>query len=130
MSKRKVSVQNIIDIVTNADNSDPSELSEEEEEESDHNDYEVETAVLANDEQLDTVGPGGQESSDEENDNLPLSTIAGDKNKKHIYRWRKSDVPHIDAKYSGEFSPPPVDKKSPLDYFVMFFPERKIIDHC
>ena len=64
------------------------------------------------------------ESSDEENDNLSLSTIVGDKNKKkHIYKWKKCGVQQTDSNFVEAFSPPPIEQKTPLEYFTMFFPE-------
>ena len=124
MSKRKISVQEIIDIVTNADDSDLSELSEEEE--CDNNDYET---VPPNNEKSDAVKSNGEDSTDED-DNLPLPVITEDK--KHVYRWQKRDVPQGNQQFTGEFSPPPVEKKTPLKYFTMFFPEsllRMIVDN-
>ena len=79
MSKRKISVQEIIAIVTDADDSDLSELSEEEE--CDNNDYE---AVPPNNEQSDAVESNGEDSADEDV-NFALSVITEDK--KHVYRW-------------------------------------------
>ena len=113
MSKRKISVQEIIDIVTNAADSDLSELSKAEE--CDNNEYE---AVLPNNEQSDAVESNGEDSTDED-DNLSLSVITEDK--KHVYRWQKRDVPQGNQQYTGEFSPPLVQKKTPLEYFTMFF---------
>ena len=123
MSKRKISVQEIIDIVTNADDSDLSELSKEEE--CDNNDYET---VLPNNEQSDAVESNGEDSTDEDN-NLPLSVITEDK--KHVYRWQKRDVPQGNQQFTGECSPPLVQKKTPLEYFTMFFSQsllRMIVD--
>ena len=124
MPKRKISVQEIIGIVSNADDSDLSEISEEEE--CDNNDYE---AVPPNNEQSDAVESNGEDST-EEGGNLPLSIIIDDK--KHVYRWQKRDVPQGNQQFTREFSPPPVQKKTPLEYFTMFFPEsllRMIVDN-
>ena len=123
MSKRKINVQEIIDIVTNADDSDLSELCKEEE--CDNNDYE---AVLPNNEQSDAVESNGEDSTDED-DNLPLSVITEDK--EHVYRWQKRDVPQGNQQFTGECSPPLVQKKTPLEYFTMFFSQsllRMIVD--
>ena len=115
MSKRKISVQEIIDIVTNDDDSDLSELSEEEE--CDNNDYE---AVSPNNEQSDAVDSNGEDSSDKGN-SLLLSVITEDK--KHAYRWQERDVLQGNQQFTGELSPPPIQKKTLLEYFTMFFPE-------
>ena len=123
MCKRKISVQEIIDIVTNADDSDLSELCKEEE--CDNHDYE---AVLPNNEQSDAVESNGEDSTDED-DNLPLSVITEDK--EHVYRWQKRDVPQGNQQFTGECSPPLVQKKTPLEYFTMFFSQsllRMIVD--
>ena len=124
MSKRKISVQEIIAIVTDADDSDLSELSEEKE--CDNNDYE---AVPPNNEQSDAVESNGEDSADEDV-NFALSVITEDK--KHVYRWQKRNVPQGNQQFTGEFSPRPVQKKTPLEYFTMFFPEsllRMIVDN-
>ena len=115
MCKRKISVQEIIDIVTNADDSDLSELSEKEE--CDYNDYE---AVSPNNEQSDAVDSNGEDSSDKDN-SLLLSVITEDK--KHVYRWQKRDVLQGNQQFTGEFSPPPIQKKTLLECFTIFFPE-------
>ena len=125
MSKRKISVQEIVEIVTNADDSDLSKLSKEEE----RNNKGYEVAPSRN-ELSDAVESNGGDSTDED-DNWPFIVH---------YRWRqktclqmiKTWLPQEKHQYTGEFSPSPAQKKTPPDYFTLFFPEsllRMIFDN-
>ena len=92
MSKRKISVQEIVEIVTNADDSDLSKLFKEEE--CNNNAYEV---APSKNEQSDAVESNGGDSTDED-DNLPfccplsLETKSMFTDDKNVITTRKSPV--------------------------------------
>ena len=77
MSKRKISVQEIVEIVTNADDSDLSKLSKEEE--CNNKGYEV---APSRNELSDAVESNGGDSTDED-DNWPFIVH---------YRWRQKNL--------------------------------------
>ena len=121
MDKRnkKITLENVIDFVTNGDESDLSELSEHEETNNfDEIDNPPDMESLAEE-------SGSTDDDDDDEDNVPLSSIAVPK--KHVYRWRKSDVPERNRQFVEHFSPPPDQMKTPFEYFSMFFPESLLI---
>jgi len=125
MDKRnkKITLENVIDFVTNGDESDLSELSEDEETNNfDEIDNPPDMESLAEESGFTDDDSG---STDDEEDNVPLSSIAVPK--KHVYRWRKSDVPESNRQFAEHFSPPPDQMKTPFEYFSMFFPESLLI---
>ena len=45
--------------------------------------------------------------------------------KKHVYRWRKMDVPQINDEFKGNFSQPP-ENWTPYDYFKKNFTDTTV----
>lgn len=123
---KKYNLQDAIDFVTGGDISDLSELSD------DNDDDEIidnPDISLVNDE----------DSSSDEDDNVPLSTILENqvlpedqvpgpstRPRKPVYRWRKKDTPHGTHPFNGEFSDPPEIDTTPLHYFSLFFQDSLI----
>ena len=87
--------------------SDVSDLADSSDEDND-NDNEVH-------EDMDTSD--GSSVSEEEEGGLP---------RKYVYRWRKQDTPIRDNTFTGQFSPPPDDVLTPLQYFRQFFTDETL----
>ena len=66
--------------------------------------------------------------SSDEDDNIPLIAFANNEPKKHVYRWRKNDIPMTTAKFTGSFSNPPEEEMTPLEYFYTFLPQKLVTD--
>ncbi|XP_065055887.1 piggyBac transposable element-derived protein 2-like isoform X2 [Rhopilema esculentum] len=45
--------------------------------------------------------------------------------KKHVYRWRKMDVPQMNDEFKGNFSEPP-ENWTPYDYFKKMFTDKTV----
>ena len=71
---------------------------------------------------VDDVGNlNDDDSSDSEEENDQMQDLPP-KKKKCTYRWRKNNPPVHDITFLGDdFSLPPVDEQSPIDYFKIFW---------
>ena len=126
MDYRKMDIDSIIEFVTAGDVSDLSELSSDEQSEED------EINILNNQKMEEQASASS--GSDDNDDDIPLaqlqtaqapqvtvqqqSAVAG---KDFVYRWRKRDRPVGNHPFLGEFSDPPEDDPTPLQYFKTFF---------
>ena len=101
-----------------SDESDFSDSSDEEEErQSSSEESEAESDASNQDQESDV--------NDDNDDNEQPPPVAV--RPQHVYRWRKQDTLVGDFTFSVAFSDPPLNVKSPLDYFCQFFTEG-IID--
>ena len=122
MERKKISLEDAIDIITDGNISDLSELSVDKKED--------------NINMLPKISIEESRNSDTDDD-IPLTAIAStstDNNKgnlepaiKHIYQWRKNDTLVSQREFRGKFSEPPQTEITPYDYFIMFI-TPEIID--
>ena len=109
ISNTKVRDMNeIIEFVT-ADYSELSELSDDED--------------IDQHDEVEPIAESDQSTYEDESmdaeDNIPLSAISAAK--KHVYRWRKTDVMQNSRGFTWTFNDVPEKLISPLDYFSKFF---------
>ena len=122
MERKKISLEDAIDIITDGNVSDLSELS------FDKKDGNINMLPKI------SIEESGNSDTD---DDIPLTAIAStstDNNKgnlepaiKHIYQWRKNDTLVSQREFRGKFSEPPQTEITPYDYFIMFI-TPEIID--
>ena len=125
MSKRYKDINAIIDFITNGEDSELSGLSDEDDDDSEEDYVQNEGNQMLDDGiTQETERP----LSSDEDDDIPLIAFANNEPKKHVYRWRKNDIPMTSAKFTGSFSNPPVEEMTPLEYFYTFLPQKLVTD--
>ena len=91
---------------------------------SDSSDEEKERQPSSEKSEAESDASNQDQESDVNDDNEQPSPVAV--RPQHVYRWRKQDTLVGDFTFSIAFSDPPLNVKSPLDYFCQFITEGVI----
>ena len=119
-------MDSIIDIVTSGI-SELSELSSDEESDD-------ERQIMVNIQREEEFESAHDDDRDYDEDDIPLAQLATNptpnndttppSNQPYTYRWRKKDRPISKNQFLGQFSDPPIDDMTPMEYFKTFFTEE------
>ena len=134
---RRMNMNGVIDFLTNGDQSAFSDLSSEDEFDNNENGLiEDHSSALKFIEDNDLSFSDSASDIAESDDDIPLAsitqrTVQGESSTassnqeyiKHKYRWRKMDTMRGDNTFKSNFSDPPADEMTPLQYFKLFVTE-------